>query len=161
MLDSFWRPFSCQIANVSENLHPKMIGKKGTPLDANEGLWPFPQAPWQPPSRTRFSKQETTIWARNNNSCSLLSPFLSPFPGIGYFWISFQFFATISKPAHFFQRTFRTVLQLLLEQLFLVWEMRTRGGCSRGLRIGGRLVFWLWRITFFWTSFWNPLFHSK
>ena len=78
-------------------LLPKMIEKKGTPLDANCWLWPFPQAPWQPPSRTRFSKQETTIWARNNNSCSLLSPFLSPFPGIGYFWTIFCVFLQLLK----------------------------------------------------------------
>ena len=88
---SFWIHFGdnfhVKLQIWVNKLLPKMIEKKGTPLDANYWLWPFPQAPWQPPSRTRFSKQETTIWARNNNSCSLLSPFLSPFPGIGYFWI--------------------------------------------------------------------------
>ena len=32
-----------------------------------------------------FSEQETTIWARSNNSCSFLSPFLNPVSGIGHF----------------------------------------------------------------------------
>ena len=51
-------------------------------------LSPSPEAPWQPPSRARFSEQESAIWARNNNSCLFLSIsesfswnqwFLSPF----------------------------------------------------------------------------------
>ena len=82
-------------------------------------------------------------------------------------WNHFFFVGTTSDFCKYFefsslfQREFRTVLQLLLEQLFLVWEMRTRGGCSRGLRTGEQFLIWLWRVTFFWTSFWNPLSHLK
>ena len=39
--------------------------------------------------------------------------------------------------------------------------MRTRGWCSRGLRTCERSPIWIWRDTFFWTSFWNALFHSN
>ena len=66
----------------------KNVQKKGASPLAKETLWPWPGAPWQPPSRARFSEQETTIWARNKNSCSFLNPFQSPFPGMGYFLIS-------------------------------------------------------------------------
>ena len=45
-----------------------IASKKGTPQDANSDLCPSPEAPWQPPSCARFSEQETTIWARNNNA---------------------------------------------------------------------------------------------
>ena len=37
------------------------------------------------PLACTFSEQEATVWARNNNSCSFLGPFLNPFLGIGYF----------------------------------------------------------------------------
>ena len=49
----------------------------------------MPRGSWAAPLAHAFSKQETTVWARNNNSCSFLSPFLSPFLGIGHFWINF------------------------------------------------------------------------
>jgi len=32
---------------------------------------------------------KTTVWARNNNSCSFLNPSLNPCPGIHYFWFHF------------------------------------------------------------------------
>ena len=66
---------------------PNKCSKKGDPPDSNRGLWPWPAAPWQPPSRARFSEQETIVWARNKNRCSFLSPFLSRCPGMGYFWV--------------------------------------------------------------------------
>ena len=50
---------------------------------------PGPGTPWGAPQCQRFSEQETSVWARNNNSCSFLGLFLSPFPGMGNFWIHF------------------------------------------------------------------------
>ena len=89
---SFWLHFGSNFRPKSEfwvkKGLQKMDQKKGARPYANEGLWPCPEAPWQPPSRARFSEQETTIWARNKNSCSFLNPFQSPFPGMGYFLIS-------------------------------------------------------------------------
>ena len=63
--------------------------KKSDPPKSNTTLLTCREAPWQPPSRARFSEQETTVWARNKNRCSFLSPFLSPCPGMGYFWVHF------------------------------------------------------------------------
>ena len=50
--------------------------KSAPPHYANNPLWPWPGAPLQPPSRARFSEQETTVWARNNNNCWFLNQFL-------------------------------------------------------------------------------------
>ena len=84
----FGTVFLTTITILSEKRAPKNDSKKGDPLDSNKSLWPWPGAPWQPPSRaSRISEQETTVWARNKNRCSFLSQFLSPFPGMFFFWI--------------------------------------------------------------------------
>ena len=90
---SFWIHFGGNFNQKSQfwvkNGFQKMAQKGSAPPYANTGLWPSPEAPWQPPSRAWFSEQETTVWARNNNRCSFLSPFLNSFPGIGNFWVHF------------------------------------------------------------------------
>ena len=87
-LGSMWETCFVQNCNLEWKKGLNKLFKKSGPPLANKGLWPWPGAPWQPPSRARFSEQETTIWARNKNSCSFLNPFQSPFPGMGYFLIS-------------------------------------------------------------------------
>ncbi len=91
---SFWAHFRSDFRHKSQFWLKKglqtNVQKKGAPPYANSSLWPWPGAPWQPPSRARFSEQETAVWAaRNKSSCSFLSPFLSPCPGMGYFWVNF------------------------------------------------------------------------
>ena len=90
---SFWAHFRSDFRHKSQFWLKKgfqtNVHRKGAPPYANKSLWPWPGAPWQPPSRARFSEQETAVWARNKSSCSFLSPFLSPCPGMGYFWVNF------------------------------------------------------------------------
>ena len=63
------------------------------------------------------------------------------------------FVVAISIQGQFFLQGSRTLAHLLLEQLFLVWEMRTRGGCSRGFWTGEQSAIWIWRGTFFESAF--------
>ena len=82
MLIQFWNRFLSSITFFNEKRAPKNDSKKGDPLDSNRGLWPWPGAPWQPPSRApRISEQETIVWARNNNSCSSDLTRSGPRPG--------------------------------------------------------------------------------
>ena len=95
---SFWVHFGSHFPQKSQFWEKKgfqkIVQKKGASPYANEELqWPMTLARGSltapPPSRARFSEQETIVWARNKNRCSFLSPFLSRCPGMGYFWIHF------------------------------------------------------------------------
>ena len=69
---SFWVHF-WTIFITNQNLEWKegfkKVFKKRCPPDSNRGLWPWPGAPWQPPSCARclnkkqLFEQETTTWA--------------------------------------------------------------------------------------------------
>ena len=64
-----------------------MLQKK-CPAIVKQGTMTIARGSLTAPLACALSEQETTIRARNKNSCSFLNPSQSPFPGMGYFLIS-------------------------------------------------------------------------
>ena len=74
---SIWAPFRGENrTQIGQYMKSNFGSIFGDPPLADGSLFPWPGAPWQPPSRARFSEQETIIWARNKINCSFLSPCL-------------------------------------------------------------------------------------
>ena len=79
------------------------------------------------------------------------------------FWIS-SYHSTFCAPIHFFCNKIKTMQQLLLKQLFLVWKVRARGGAfgaPSGLSIGTPRSRFSFFGTFLGTDFQEPLFLQK
>ena len=95
------------------------------------------------PTRVSALSVSTVALVFNSHQFSAIHSFL------GTIQQSSQFFTPILSPAYFFLLKSRTVLQLLLEQLFLVCTVRTRGCLSRSHLACGWVLLGNWRGTFF------------